>query len=241
MDQVKTTDDIKRLGTILGIWAHPDDETYSMGGIMAAAVENGQTVVCITATRGELGIQDESRWPAKRLGQIREQELKHAFKILGVERHHWLDYPDGGCDKVDENEAVNRICSLIVAFKPDSILTFGADGLTGHPDHQTVSGWAVKARDMAESHAKIYYLTQTHAQYEALQEADKRFNIFFNTDQPPVCVPGKCSIRLELNDELYDLKLKALYAMPSQTEGMLKIFGNSLRISFGTEAFVELK
>jgi LmbE family N-acetylglucosaminyl deacetylase len=37
-------------GTILSIWAHPDDETYLAGGVMAAASANGQRVVCVTAT-----------------------------------------------------------------------------------------------------------------------------------------------------------------------------------------------
>ena len=48
-----TSDDVAELGTILGIWAHPDDEAYLSGGLMALARDNGQRVVCVTATRGE--------------------------------------------------------------------------------------------------------------------------------------------------------------------------------------------
>ncbi|MGH3589327.1 MAG: PIG-L deacetylase family protein, partial [Pseudonocardia sp.] len=43
------------LGTILGVWAHPDDETYLCGGLMARAARSGDRVVCVTATRGEQG------------------------------------------------------------------------------------------------------------------------------------------------------------------------------------------
>src|SRR4249919_2707816 len=50
-------------GTILSVWAHPDDETYLAAGLMAAAVQAGQRVVCVTATRGELGSTDPDRWP----------------------------------------------------------------------------------------------------------------------------------------------------------------------------------
>ena len=46
------------LGTILGIWAHPDDEAYLSGGLMALASAAGSRVVCVTATRGELGTPD---------------------------------------------------------------------------------------------------------------------------------------------------------------------------------------
>lgn len=74
MATLRTAEDLKSLGKIMGIWAHPDDDTYSMAGIMAAAVKNGQKVVIVTATRGEAGVQDETRWPAAQLGEIRSQK-----------------------------------------------------------------------------------------------------------------------------------------------------------------------
>ena len=52
---------MKDLGTILGVWAHPDDEGYLSAGIMAQAMRNGQRVVCVTATRGEAA--DPEQWP----------------------------------------------------------------------------------------------------------------------------------------------------------------------------------
>ena len=159
-----TSDDIKSLGTILGIWAHPDDETFTMGGIMAAAVKNGQAVACVTATRGEKGVQDESRWPAARLGQIRTDELTAAMKILGVKELRWLDYPDGDCKGVNEEKAVKQIAEYIKEHQPDSILTFGHDGLTGHPDHKCVSAWTKKAAEAAGSKAVIYNSIQTNEQ-----------------------------------------------------------------------------
>lgn len=42
---------VANLGTILGVWAHPDDETYLSAGLMASAVRSGCRVVCVTATR----------------------------------------------------------------------------------------------------------------------------------------------------------------------------------------------
>ena len=46
---------VSELGTLLGVWAHPDDETYLVAGLMAQAVRDGHRVVCVTATRGEEG------------------------------------------------------------------------------------------------------------------------------------------------------------------------------------------
>jgi hypothetical protein len=60
---LRTADDIKQLGTILFVAAHPDDESFLAGGILAAAVANGQTVVVYTATRGEAGVQDRNKCP----------------------------------------------------------------------------------------------------------------------------------------------------------------------------------
>ncbi len=241
MKQILTVQDIQSLGTILGIWAHPDDETYTMAGIMAAAIQNGQSVICITATRGEAGVQDEARWPAVRLGEIRTEELKNALKELGVTNHHWLDYPDGGCKLVDEDEATERIAELIKKYQPDSIMTFGPDGMTGHEDHKTVSGWATLAAEKASSKAKVYHSIQTKEQYEAMLAADQQFNIYFNTQNPATCARDECAIYFELDDALYERKQAAFYAMPSQTEAMFKVFGGSLRLGVGTEAFREAK
>ena len=47
-----TIPDLTDLGTIMSVWAHPDDEAYLCGGLMAAAVDAGSRVVCVTATRG---------------------------------------------------------------------------------------------------------------------------------------------------------------------------------------------
>ena len=139
---------ISDLGTILSVWAHRDDEGYCCGGIMAAAVATGQRVVCVTATRGELGSTDESRWPnGPELAAVRTQELAAALAILGVTEHHWLDYPDGGCHEVDESEAVGRLRALIDEVQPDTILTFGPDGGTWHSDHIAVSSWASAAAE----------------------------------------------------------------------------------------------
>ena len=63
-------DDIRELGTILSVWAHPDDEAYLCGGIMAMATAAGSRVVCVTATRGELGVTDALRWPPEQLPAI---------------------------------------------------------------------------------------------------------------------------------------------------------------------------
>ena len=74
------------LGTILSVWAHPDDETYLCAGLMARAVRSGARVVCVTATRGELGSSDPERWPPGRAAG--QDPDRGARPCAGIPRHH---------------------------------------------------------------------------------------------------------------------------------------------------------
>jgi LmbE family N-acetylglucosaminyl deacetylase len=234
---VRTREDIKKLGKILGVWAHPDDETYSMAGILAVAAKNGQEVLCITATRGEAGVQDEGRWPASELARVRTEEQNAAFGILDIPKSIMLDYPDGACDAVDETEATNAIAAHILAFQPDSIFTFGPDGLTGHSDHQTVSRWARLAAKKADAQANIYHVVHTPEQYAHMREADKHLNVYFNIEEPPLMEDCDCAICFTLPEDIYEQKIAALRSMPSQTEAMLEKFLHVLPKAVGVEAF----
>ncbi len=240
--KTKTVDDIKDLGTILSVWAHPDDESFACGGLMSQAVANGQTVVCLTATKGEKGIQDESRWPSERLGQIRAEELDEALSILGITEHYWLDYPDGGCKLVNSEEAIMRIAQHIRHYQPDTILTFGPEGMTGHPDHCCVSTWVDAAANQADSKANVYHAVELRENYEAMKAADEKYNFFYNIDQPPLKNEGECDILIKLPDELLIKKYQALASMPSQYEAMLRDFGQDVICSMiCNEAFTKSK
>ena len=126
------------LGTILSVWAHPDDETYLAAGVMAAAADRGDRVVCVSATAGELGTSDPGAWPPIRLGRRRRWEAVAAMAVLGVTEHCVLGLPDGALADYDE-QGLATIGRLLDEVKPDTILTFGPDGVTFHPDHITVS------------------------------------------------------------------------------------------------------
>ena len=66
--------DSSRLGTVLAVWAHPDDESFVAGGLLAAASDAGSRIVCLTATRGERGTADPARWHSRQVGQTRTRE-----------------------------------------------------------------------------------------------------------------------------------------------------------------------
>lgn len=230
---------ISGLGTILSFWAHPDDETFSCAGIMAAAVRNGQRVVCVTATKGERGVQDESRWPATQLGEIRARELAAALSIIGVKEHHFLGYHDGECDKVPLQDGIAHVVRYINEIRPNSILTFGKDGMTGHTDHIAVSRWVQEATRTMPNAPTVYYCATLRSVYnDYLAEADRQFNIFFNIDKPRLVNRDDCHLCFECDDELCRIKCAALRAMPSQTEAMFAATtAEQQRSMLVTEAF----
>lgn len=218
---------LPELGSVLGVWAHPDDETYLTAGLMAQTVQRGGRVVCVTATRGEEGSWDEERWPTATLGRVREAELMRCLEILGVNDHRWLDYYDGTCDTVELEEGIERIQALMDEIKPQSVFTFGPEGMTGHPDHKAVCAWTTAAFNRAApSGACLYYATMTPEWAEEFAPRMNQFNVFMEPGTPPVTPRQDLAIDFLLPPDLLDVKMKAIEAHVSQVEGMLNAFGN---------------
>jgi len=214
------------LGTILGVWGHPDDETYLSAGLMARAVGAGDRVVCVTATRGEEGSFDEERWPTEAMGEVREAELMRSLEIVGVTEHHWLDYHDGTCADADQEDAIARVTALVQEVRPDTVITFGPDGMTGHPDHKSVCAWATAAfRAAAPEGARLCYATYTPEWAERWAPVFNRFNVFMEPGTPPVTPREELEICFELSPGQIEDKLRAIEAHVSQVEGMIQAFG----------------
>ena len=132
-------------GTLLGVWAHPDDEAFLSAGLMAAATRAGNRVVVATATRGELGSTDPAGMPPERLAALREKELVRSLAVVGVSEHRWLGHRDGSLAAVRRSAGIDQVSRLIDEVRPDTIVTFGPDGAYGHPDHIAISQFTTAA------------------------------------------------------------------------------------------------
>jgi N-acetyl-1-D-myo-inositol-2-amino-2-deoxy-alpha-D-glucopyranoside deacetylase len=163
------------MATLLLVHAHPDDEAISTGGVMMKAKAHGHRVVLITATRGEVGEiynMDEAT-SRPHLGEIRTQELKAASEILGVDRQEFLGYRDSGMVDTADNkdprsfhqarldEAAGKVAVFLREERPDVVVTYGEDGVYGHPDHIKAHHVTNAALDMLEREGspvkKLYY------------------------------------------------------------------------------------
>lgn len=216
--------DISDLGTILGVWAHPDDEAFLSAGLMASARTEGQRVFVVTATRGELGTPDPRAWPPNRLARRREVELDRSLSILGVSEHAILGHPDGGCAEVPSEVGAAEIAGAIDAIDPDTILTFGPDGYTGHPDHRTMSQWVDEAVRWTGSHARVLHATTTESFLDAFADVHRDFDVFF-AGMPSVTASVDLAVNLALEEDILSQKVAALAAQSSQTTGLISTMG----------------
>lgn len=168
------------------VLAHPDDESMGTGGILAKYAAQGIDTYLITATRGERGwFGDEADYPGpERLGQIRQQELRQAAKVLGLQDVTFLDYVDGQLDQANPDEVIGKIVTCLRQIRPHVVVTFDPNGAYGHPDHiaicQFTTAAVVAAADptYANGHrqpphrvSKLYYLVATQQELEAYEAA----------------------------------------------------------------------
>lgn len=223
-------DTIARLGTILGVWGHPDDEAYLSAGVMAIAAAQGQRVVCVTATYGEAGFADDDPRPFDERAALRATEMDACLAVLGVEEHHWLGYPDGRCDEVADVDAVGALTPIFEDVRPDTVLTFGPDGMTAHVDHIAASRWATLAsREHAASTGRspaLLYATKTPEWVDRF-ETGTGYDVAMMDDQArvPRTAPEDLSLWLALEPALLATKLEALHRQASQVGPYIDAIG----------------
>jgi LmbE family N-acetylglucosaminyl deacetylase len=229
------------LGTVLAVWAHPDDETYLAGGLMASVAAAGGRVVCVSATAGERGTDDPATWPPDRLGRVRRWEAAAAMAVLGVSEHRILGYGDGSLDRVDAQEGVSCVRRLLDEVRPDTVLTFGPDGITFHPDHVAVSAWVTGAWRAAGRVGRLLHAALSDEHLGRFGDLYEVWGMYMGSQRPYPVPEHELAVRLRLSGELLDRKLAALGAMRTQTAGAIDALGPALFAATNAdEMFVEV-
>ena len=158
---------------LLGLFAHPDDESRIVGGTLAKYADEGVRVGLVVATRGEAGPCGEPPLcTPDELPQVREAELREACAILGVSDLTLLEYRDGTLPDVDRDKLIGHLVAAIRRYRPQVVVTFGPEGRTLHPDHIAMHAAATAAFALAAdpvaypeqglspfAAAKLYYTT----------------------------------------------------------------------------------
>jgi LmbE family N-acetylglucosaminyl deacetylase len=182
---------------LLVVVAHPDDETFGTGSVIAAAAARGARVVVCCATRGEAGedISGTTNSPEE-LAKAREQELHAAARVLGAAEVRLLDFadsglvgdmPPGALAAVALQDVVAAVAPVIEEYAPDVVVTFDYKGLNDHRDHMRIGEATTRAFERtAKPGARLYHWTLSRslmkrwlAEMKALGQLDEYVDMEF--------------------------------------------------------------
>lgn len=148
---------------LLAVLAHPDDETFGIGGTLAKYAHQGVEVHLICATRGEVGEMDEQYLKGfSSVEERRMNELRCAAEKLGLKGVHFLGYRDSGMPGSPDNlhtnalvaqpidEVAAHIAHYFRKLRPQVVITFDPIGGYRHPDHITIHKATVRAFEAGE-------------------------------------------------------------------------------------------
>lgn len=130
---------------ILAVFAHPDDEAFLAGGTLAKYAAQGE-VFLLCATSGEGGRRgDYEHLSNQEFAGLRRKELEAGCRVLGIHRPMFLECSDRGLARQCWDSATREIMDVIRRLRPDVVITFGPDGISGHPDHVALSQIVTRA------------------------------------------------------------------------------------------------
>ncbi len=261
------TDEKQRL--LLAV-AHPDDEAFGGGSMIARYASEGAEVTVVCATRGEAGeIAPGSDATRETLGEVREQELRASVRTLGVASLELLGYRDSGMAGSDDNkrpdafmntpeeEVAARLAGLMRSYRPQVVVTFDERGGYGHPDHILISKATVAAFTRAGdasfaapgggaswSPSKLYYMVFPRSRViqfiEALGKIDPESDML-DIDPDMLGVADE-QVTTVLDNTMYSGLQERAAALHRSQRNPFDMFPEEMRRSMlGTAYFVRVK
>lgn len=148
---------------LLAVLAHPDDESFGLGGTLAYYARQGVDVYLVCATRGEVGeVPPEMLEGYASVAELREAELRCAVDVLGIKGLFLLGYRDSGMAGSPENghpqalaaapleDVADAIAEHMRRLQPQVVLTFDPNGGYFHPDHIAIHRAAKRAFELLQ-------------------------------------------------------------------------------------------
>ena len=218
---------------VVAVHAHPDDEAITTGGTIADLTRRGADVLVVTCTLGEEGevIGEPYQYlvadHADQLGGFRIRELQDALHAMGA-RGTFLGgagfYRDSGMAGSPASRyegafvnggdgAVDKLAAIFDAQRPHLVLTYGADGGYGHPDH-------IRAHEITHAAAakvavpRIMHTVRLRAQTEALMPAEVPPGWRIAPDELDGVDAVDATVKLD--DHAYSAKVAAMRAHATQ-------------------------
>ena len=166
----------QRPKVLLAVFAHPDDETL-VGPVLARYAREGAKVYLAIATKGEKGTNDRAAIPAgEPLAKVRREEAWCACRQLGIEPPVLFGLNDGELGAISSplghniQEVADQVEKLIAELHPAVVVTWGAEGGYGHPDHRLVADGVTQAIQSSKADVKLFYVGFSPEQVKSLNE-----------------------------------------------------------------------
>jgi N-acetyl-1-D-myo-inositol-2-amino-2-deoxy-alpha-D-glucopyranoside deacetylase len=225
-----------RHASVLAVYAHPDDELFHGGGLLAHLADRGARVTLACATRGEAGKVHPSVGHVDDVGAHRAEELRASCATLGIGEPVFLGFHDSArkerqrhddpralanVDMLDVEAAVRRI---IAEVTPHVIITFDPHGGYYHPDHvavhrATTAAFFSSGGLAAEAPDRLFYSTFSDAAYQAHKEASRGWGVTEGLD-PDVFSVRTNTIALAFDAAPYMDRMLAAFAAHQSAFGL---------------------
>ena len=123
---------------LVAVFAHPDDEIV-VGPMLSRYAREGVDVRLVLATNGDKGTRITEIPAGEALGRARALEAICSAERLRINPPILLDLGDGTLAVAASLRRLQTdIARVLKALKPSAVLTWGGEGLDGHPDHRIV-------------------------------------------------------------------------------------------------------
>ncbi len=216
---------------LLLVLAHPDDETFIAGGLIAKCATTGVPVSLVCATRGERGATADL-CTIDELPRVREAELRAAGRILGIQHIEMLPYHDQKLHEAPPDEIRRHIVAAVRREQPEIVVTFDPNGANQHTDHVAISRFAEDALAAAADPRWYPETGPAHSIRRLLWPSP--IPVFRLGEIPKLAEQPGIDILIDAA-HYREKKEAALRAHRTQFPGLSRVFSNSSALSF--EAF----
>ena len=199
------------MSTVLGIFAHPDDEAFFTGGTIATLAKDHE-VYTICVTNGDAG--ENSSDKKGDIADIRRAEVLEAGKILGVKETFFLEYKDGILSNSLYHEIADKIKKTIDELKPEILITFEPRGVTGHIDHVAASLISTYVFNKSDVAKELWYFCYT----DEMRSTVKDYYIYW----PPGYKKFEISKTIDI-ESIWGRKVEAMSKHQSQAHDVKAI------------------
>lgn len=225
---------------LLGVWAHPDDEAYLSADLMAGTVEAGGSVTLVTVTDGEAGFGPDDHRSRGAKAAHRRAELADAMAAIGVRDIRYVGVPDGEVSDHRSGLLLDRITRLMRQVAPEVTVTFGPDGITGHPDH--VACGRLVTRAWSETRiGELWYATKSDLWLRKWDELNRRLGVIVSDpagDDGGAAGSGAAGTvvrHVTIDGDRLTTKRRVLAAHRSQTEAIAAVMGEDAYLEWIAE------